>query len=248
MDIHLLIVDDEWLDREGLRDQIMRLFPSIFVLHTAKGGAEALRLMEIQPIHILVSDIRMPQMTGLTLAEKAMELFPQILVVFVSGYDDFAYAQRAIQVRALWYLLKPVQDEELIQALNRCRQSLPSSDPGDVSPTPYITHEDKLCAHIHEYIHEHLAQPITLIQIAHEMHYTPNYLGRIFQETCGVNFSTYLVKIRMKEAETLLREQPSLRIREVSRLVGYTNPEAFSRAFYQEYGVSPLAFRNTIQP
>lgn len=251
MDIHLLIVDDEWLDREGLRDQIMRLFPSTFVLHTAKSGAEALRLMELQTIHILISDIRMPMMTGLVLAEKARELYPQLLVIFASGYDDFAYAQRAIQVRALWYLLKPIEDSELTQALNRSRQVLlsgPAAAPAPSSPSLCITHEEKLCSHIHDYIQAHLAEPITLIQIAQEMHYTPNYLGRIFQETYGVSFSSYLVRMRMKAAETLLREQPTLRIREVSKLVGYTNPEAFSRAFYQEYGVSPLAFRNAVQP
>lgn len=251
MEIPLLIVDDEWLDREGLRDQILRLFPGRFTIHTARSGAEALRLMEMQSVSILMTDIRMPQMTGLSLAEKALELFPQLRTVFVSGYDDFAYAQRAIQVQAVWYLLKPVSDEELLCALNRCLRFLYSSAPSPSEPPqtlPIATREGKLCARISEYIQAHLDEPITLIQIAQELHYTPNYLGRIFQETCGVSFSVYLLKMRMKAAEALLREQPALRIREVSRRVGYTNPEAFSRAFLQEYGVSPLVFRNTVQP
>ena len=98
---------------------------------------------------------------------------------------------------------------------------------------------------IRDRLRERLSGPVTLRGIAREMHYTPNYLGKVFIETRGVGFSEHLQKMRMQAAEKLLREQPALRIREVSRLVGYTNAEAFSRAFYQEYGVSPLAFRNT---
>lgn len=248
METPLLIVDDEWLDREGLRDQILRLFPGSFAIHTAKSGTEALRLLELQPISILMTDIRMPQMTGLVLAERALELSPGLRTIFVSGYDDFVYAQRAIQMQAVWYLLKPVADEELNLALERCLRYLHIVSHDTPQHTLPPTREGKLCTHVIDYIRTHLDQPITLIQIAQELHYTPNYLGRIFQETCGVSFSIYLTKMRMQAAETLLREQPLLRIRDVARRVGYTNPEAFSRAFLHKYGVSPLVFRNTVQP
>lgn len=246
--LHLLIVDDEWLDREGLRDQIMRMdLPREMVIHTAKSGAEALRLMQMQAVDILMTDIRMPQMTGLELVGRAMQQQPQLLTIFVSGYDDFAYAQQAIEMRAVWYLLKPVQDDQLQISLHRCIASLCPAQKPEQTLAAARTHEEKLCAHIDGYISAHLSSTITLIQIANEMHYTPNYLGRVFQETRGVGFSAYLQKMRLLEAERLLREQPMLRIREVSRRVGYTNAEAFSRAFYQEYGVSPLVFRNTVK-
>ena len=252
MALRLLIVDDEWLDREGLREQLLSLEMHFAAIHTAKSGAEALRLMELETIDILLTDIRMPQMNGLALAEQAQCLQPALQILFVSGYDDFAYAHRAIKMQAVWYLLKPVQDDELRQALERCQERLtkarpPESEHCENIPALVLSHEEKLCARVDSYIAAHLPEPITLISIAREMHYTPNHLGKVFQETRGVGFSAHLQKMRMSSAERLLREEPALRIREVARMVGYTNAEAFSRAFFQEYGVSPLAFRNAVK-
>lgn len=113
----LIIVDDERLDREGLKMQINWETMNITTVETAKNGFEALDIIkEIKP-DILITDIKMPGMNGLTLAEKAVELVPWIKVIIISGYDDFEYVRNAMKIKAYEYILKPVDTDELVIAL-----------------------------------------------------------------------------------------------------------------------------------
>lgn len=115
--LNLLIVDDEELDREGLLAELDWEQYGISEVRAARTGAEALEIMKGYEPHILMTDIKMPVMNGLQLAEKAKKLFPNIKVVFISGYDSFEYAQYAIKLNVCGYLLKPVDTDELAQVI-----------------------------------------------------------------------------------------------------------------------------------
>ena len=119
MMLHVLIVDDEWLDLEGLRDQIPRLLLPPMEIHTAESGIHALQVIQDVPVDILITDVNMPQLSGIDLAGIVKEKYPDAEILFVSGYDDFEYARQALALSAVWYLLKPVQDDELLTALLR---------------------------------------------------------------------------------------------------------------------------------
>lgn len=115
--LNLLIVDDEELDREGLLTELDWEQYGISEVRVAKTGMEALKIMrEFEP-HILMTDIKMPVMSGLQLAENAKKLFPSIKVIFISGYDSFEYAQGAIKLNVCGYLLKPIDTDELIDVI-----------------------------------------------------------------------------------------------------------------------------------
>ena len=83
------------------------------------NGLEARQLLDEVKPDILMSDICMPFMDGLQLTEYAKSVNPNIKVIIFSGYDDFSYAQKAIRLGAMDYLLKPVDDEELAKLLKR---------------------------------------------------------------------------------------------------------------------------------
>lgn len=117
--LKLLIVDDERLDREGLKEQIDWGKFGISEVETAKNGFEAINIMNTFKPDILITDIKMPGMSGLELAEKAVIIMPRIKIVFVSGYDDFEYVRNALKIRAYEYILKPVDSEELINVLKQ---------------------------------------------------------------------------------------------------------------------------------
>ncbi|CAM4475124.1 response regulator [Paenibacillus typhae] len=120
LEINILLVDDEAIDLEWLRRRVAG--SSRLPLHsvrTAASGFAALKIMEQQPVDIILSDIRMPIMTGVEFARKAKELNPEVEIVFISGHQDFSYAKEAIQLNASDYLLKPVDDEELYSMLER---------------------------------------------------------------------------------------------------------------------------------
>lgn len=120
MEINILLVDDEVVDLEWLRRRVAGSghLPSHSV-RTATSGFAALKLMEQQRMDIILSDIRMPIMTGVEFARKAKALNPEVQIVFISGHQDFSYAREAIQLNASDYLLKPVDDDELNEMLSR---------------------------------------------------------------------------------------------------------------------------------
>jgi two-component system response regulator YesN len=89
------------------------------VIGTANSGFEALSILQNENIDILVTDIKMPIMTGLELFEKAKVFLPNLKVVFISGYDEFEYAKSAIKMNAGGYVLKPIDDNELLQTLKK---------------------------------------------------------------------------------------------------------------------------------
>lgn len=122
--LKVFIVEDELLIRETLRNLLVKLESTHQIVYAgeASDGEIALAMMrEIKP-DILLTDIRMPFMDGLTLSKYAKELFPWLHVVIISGYQDFSYLQEAISVGVEGYLAKPIHPEELDVVLKRVHE------------------------------------------------------------------------------------------------------------------------------
>ena len=114
-----VLVDDEKYDLEGLR----RLIPweelGIEVVCSENRSLAALSYIDQYPIDILVTDIKMPVLTGLELSRKAQEKNPSLKTIFISGYQDFEYAKAALNLKADGYLLKPIDDDEVAELLRK---------------------------------------------------------------------------------------------------------------------------------
>ncbi|GMK47165.1 response regulator [Paenibacillus glycanilyticus] len=117
--INLLIVDDEKIIRRGLQSVIERQFPNVFNYRFAENGQEALELLRQEPADIMFTDIRMPIMDGIELLEQLQDHPVKPEVVLLSGYNDFAYAQKGIRYAVKDYLVKPVRREELSTVLEQ---------------------------------------------------------------------------------------------------------------------------------
>lgn len=121
--LKVIVADDMEMIREGIKAMLEQL-PSgagALEIRTASSGAEAVRLMERIPADLLITDIRMPDMDGIALMERCRRLWPQTSVIVVSGYDEFKYAQKAIEYGARAYLLKPIDKAELFRAVEKVR-------------------------------------------------------------------------------------------------------------------------------
>ena len=115
----LLIVDDEPTIRRGMLSCIDWEKYGIGTIKEAKNGAEALReALSFHP-HILLTDIRMPVMDGIELVSQVREHLPDCKIVIMSGYDDFDYAKSLMRLKVTEYLLKPVDEDELVQVFTR---------------------------------------------------------------------------------------------------------------------------------
>lgn len=120
----VLLIDDEVLDLEGLQRFINWEGLGMEVCAAATSGFEALEVLETAAVDIIVTDIRMPIMSGMELARRALELNPKLKIIFVSGYEDFQYAKQAISMSASGYVLKPVDDEDMRRTLEEAKHAL----------------------------------------------------------------------------------------------------------------------------
>ncbi|WP_248926887.1 response regulator [Paenibacillus hamazuiensis] len=118
----ILIVDDHKHLVESLATTIPWEQYDVTCIYTAFSGMEALSVLERHKVDILLTDIRMPGMSGLELIEQAKLRCGDIDCLLVTGYAEFEYAKRAIELQAVDYLIKPVRDEALLASLSRIVQ------------------------------------------------------------------------------------------------------------------------------
>ena len=102
---------------------IIALRPEAEVL-AFRNAKEALEALRVQPAQIIFSDIRMPHMTGLDLAQRVHERMPNTLVILISAYSEFEYAHKAIELGVFSYLLKPIQPEAVREVLDKALERL----------------------------------------------------------------------------------------------------------------------------
>ncbi|WP_042164672.1 response regulator transcription factor [Paenibacillus gorillae] len=271
----VLIADDEVLDLEGMRTFIPWTELGLEVVAAVHNGFAAYDVLMEKEIDILVSDIHMPSMSGLELARKALDSgrCNDLRIVFVSGYQDFHYVKQALSLKAYSYVLKPMDDNELIKALAAITKDLNQERDRQAKEQQLrdtymqaIQHQKKETAAIvpplsnsggelkkntkliHEmiqYMKQHMNQSLTLKEVADHFCFSPNYLGLMFKEETGKTFSEYVISLRMEKAGELLKD-PKVKIYEVADLVGYRYMPYFSRQFKETFGMTPIEFRRKI--
>ena len=114
----ILIVDDEKLERNGIKFLLNKENADIRILEAANGKA-AVGVLSAEHVDILFSDVKMPYMNGLELARQAKEMNPAVEIVIFSGYNDFFYAKEALKYGVVDYVLKPVDPDEFHRTLER---------------------------------------------------------------------------------------------------------------------------------
>lgn len=122
--MQMIIVDDEvhWVENLAMYKSWDKL--GIEQVHKAYSAAEALQIIEMNPIDIVITDILMPEMTGMGLIERVRMHDKRIKFIILSGHSDFEYAQKAVQHQAVSYLLKPPTDQELYGAVEAAIEQL----------------------------------------------------------------------------------------------------------------------------
>ncbi len=120
----VVVADDEIELRNAMVRMIKWEEIGFEVIGEAENGIEALELVERLEPDLLLTDIKMPFLSGIDLARRAREIRPAMNIAFLSGYDDFSYAQQAIQYNIISYLLKPISAAELTGELISIREKM----------------------------------------------------------------------------------------------------------------------------
>ena len=195
----LIIVDDELKIREGLVNLIPWEQNSFQVVGQFSNGKQALEFIKNKQVDVVLTDIRMPIMSGIELSDCLSKEYPDILFVFLTGYQDFSYMHTAIINHAFDYLLKPIKYEALYTCFERLRTKLDEIhhqfSPAVCENSSYY---GKIIAEVCSYLDTQY-QTATLDTAAAIVNLSPNYLSKLFKDKAQMGFSEYLNEVRMKK-------------------------------------------------
>lgn len=256
--LSVIIIDDEKLIREGLKDYIDWDSLGFRVVDTAGDGEEGLRkILELKP-DLVLSDIRLPLMTGIDLLKDLYQRrINSCHVILISAYSDFSYAQEAMRYGAFDYILKPIEEDVLAETVCRCRDRIfAQRDAPSIAATGEDEDAELASEHRHDsegyksrliqqaihYIEQNYSHEIHLEQVAVLSNLSVSHFSKIFKKVTGESFSRFVYKLRMEKAKELI-DTSNYKIYEISEMVGYTDISHFSKKFKEHFGHSPVHYR-----
>ena len=208
-------------------------------------------------------DIEMPGVNGLEAAEQIREEDRDCSIIFLTAFDEFSYAKRAISVHALDYLLKPGTEEELVavleEAVRIAEEQETDREAGEKKSAEQISaerdcHEDTadtersrirlqaVAGNIQAFIEHNYMDDISLQTVAEAMNYSDAYFCKIFKQCFDKNFIVYLSEYRVARAKELLGDV-LINVKDVSQKVGYRDSNYFAKVFKRIAGVTPTEYR-----
>ncbi|MBN2617978.1 MAG: response regulator [Spirochaetales bacterium] len=261
--IKLVIIDDEkWIRKLIIKILPFNKFP-IKVVGEAEDGVEGLELVTNLNPDIILTDIRMPLLSGLELIKEISSKSPDSQIIVISGYDNFDYAHKAIKYGVIDFLLKPIEELELEGAISKAIKNLRKKDKLNETKLlekkvkrlsniaidiehfeyPDTSYSDKIKKSI-VYIYENFREPISLNHVSDAVLMNSSYFSELFKKEVGMGFNQFLINIRFNEAKKLLKDNTDLTIGDISSIVGFQDSNYFSRLFKKKFNCTPIEFRN----
>ncbi len=240
----VLLVDDEALILRGLSTVIPWKEMGCEVVGTASNGRAGLDLIrELKP-DILFTDIRMPNMDGLTMVAALGSEFPRMQTAILTAYRDFDYARRAIALGVCRYLLKPSNLNELrdaVRAMTEKLDRLPPAAETEAEDSPEAGNFIVNAAL--DYMRENcMQQHLSLSDVADHVYVSQWHLSKLLNRETGRGFFDLLGAMRVERAKSLLRT-PGMNIQDIAEQTGYTDVAHFSRTFKKLTGQTPGEYR-----
>lgn len=254
----LIIADDEYMIRQGL-SMLPWKEHGIELAGVFGNGMAAAEWVNSHEPDILMTDIRMPGMSGLELAKMALGNYPHIKVILLSGYEEFEYAREAVRFGAFDYILKPSTPEVIISCVKKAcekyeqeRQERKKTERLSAEmesysvlvkpPQDMASGTKSGISQIIQYIYAHYNTELTLSVLAEEFHYTTVYLSYYIKKETGYTFLEILNSVRMYYAAKYLKET-KLKNGEICHRIGIADERYFGQVFKKKYGLPPYEFR-----
>ena len=245
----IVIIDDESVVVEAIRAMVSRAKLDYEIVGTASDGVEGLRIVrELRP-DVVVTDIRMPGVDGLSLIERTMEELPMCAFIVISGYREYEYAHRALKLGVLDFIEKPIESQNVVTALMRADEALDMRQKAyrvksvDAARKQERTEaQNAAIAEVLRYIHANYARDFGLDELSKLVDMSPAYLSDLFKRNTGTSYVKYLTGVRMNNAcRMLLRGE---RASAVAAQVGYRDYNYFCKVFKKHVGLTPSEYRD----
>lgn len=253
MPSRLLIVDDMPLITSTITHIVQRQGLAFETIVEASSGLEAIEQARILQPDIAIIDIRMPGMDGLEAAAIIKHEQPKIRIVFLTAYDEFSYVQKALQLGARDYLLKPVRPNQLTSLLDQLLLEIEQEQQREESELKQTLRPDTLPVSTKRepvkravaFIQQHYDQPdISLEDVAKAAYLSASHLAYLFKQELGISYKQYLTAQRIDSAKRLL-STTDWTVDTIAEHVGYPNVTNFYRLFQRETGMTPATYRKT---
>lgn len=241
--MNLVIIDDEPKIRNGIEKLIQDAFHRKHSVYSFGDPLAALAFLADHKADLVITDIRMPGLSGLELIRQLRRSDPGLEIAILSGYSDFTFAQQAIDLKVSKYFTKPSDPEELIAYIEEFEKRQAK---GGAASGRYKGSNLAILRCL-DFIGRNYANKFNLNEIAEELYITPTYLSKLFKRETGQNLSDYVLEVRMTKARALL-SQLEYSIGAIAAMVGYQDTGYFSSAFKNYFGVTPHDFRHHLEP
>lgn len=265
----ILVVDDEYNTRMGVSFTLQQWGGAEAEIAVAENGQQALNMLRERQFDLLITDIRMPLMTGIELLQALRSEKNEVAAVLLTGFAEFEYAQQGLRLGALDYLLKPVQQSELIRMAEKVRLekaqkewlrqysgSIASNNAEDSQEVQGQERNDNDLLSLQtgneyvrkaiQYIEEHISDVLTIKDVAQQVHLNPSYFSVLFKEEASLTFIDYVTRLRMKKAKELL-ENSNLSLDAISERIGLQTTSYFIRMFKRFENMTPKQYRDQIK-
>lgn len=244
--LKVLVVEDEEMIRKGIVLAVDWAALDCVVVGEAANGAEALEAVDRLNPSLIITDLKMPQMDGLEMLRRLRERGNNVYVIILTAYDSFTYAQSALRLGAVDFLLKPFHDGDLEQAVAALRKRIGGEEKAD-SALPGLKRGDKskYVLEAMDYIGAHYQDPnISISAIAQDLGISEGHLSHTFKKETDYTLLNYLTRYRVHKAMELLRDC-RVKVYEVAAQVGYRDITYFSATFKKVTGVTPSEYQDT---
>lgn len=241
MALKLLIAEDEDMIRKGMEKYIRLHTDRFSKIYTAKNGQEALDIIFRSRPEIMLLDVQMPVKDGIAVMKEAKGAGILPATIILSGYEEFKYAQQALNYGAKNYMLKPSRSSDILA------QILEIAD-GIEGAAPKMQAEDGsysgLVERAREYVEEYYNEELTLQRVADVVGISSGYLSTLFSQALDVGFVDYLNRIRIEHACDYLK-QNYFKTYEIAYKVGFRDEKYFTRVFKKITGMTPSEYKKS---
>ena len=253
--MNLLIVDDEIIAVQGILDSVDWEFLSFKHIFTAYNMNQAIEIIKQSPIHIMLCDIEMPGGSGIDLLTWTYRNNYDIKCLIITSHDNFNYAQQAIRLKCVDYILKPILGEAMTTLLSNTKKLL-EQEFSDLNMIKYGEHyidairssdismqsADDILKKAEQFIRSSLSEVLTVEDIAMRVSLCAEDLEYLFKQKNRITVAEYIVEQRLFLARELL-EKGDISINLVSAKVGYSNYLHFTKLFQEKYGILPREYQ-----
>ncbi len=235
----LIIVDDDSFILEQFASAFDWEAMGFTVVSTFSSSSECLAYLGHKEADALLTDIRMPVLSGLELAKICSEKYPHMGIIITSAYTNFEYAHQAIKYNVIDYVLKPIHDDDFTQAMARLKAYL---DKSAVSSNAKGEAANPTIREIQRFVDTHYHENITTQDVANHIMINPDYFSLYFKKHTGENFTQYLRRYRLEKACDLLKNT-DLKISVIAEQISYKSLTHFYELFFKQYGMTPAEYR-----